>query len=403
MKAVGVVVEYNPFHNGHHYHVQKSKQITESDIVIAVMSGSFLQRGEPALINKWARTRMALQNGVDLVIELPYIYSTQHAKIFAEGAVSLLEALRCDYFCFGSENGTIQQFRQAYRIMQEKKEALDDAIRSFSKQGFNYPTAVSKAWGQIAPSEENSIDLSKPNNILGYQYIAAALNNHYRITPALINRIGAQYHDEKLPEGQIASATSIRKSIMDSNGDNSQTKAFMPEASFEELTSHIHTFHELHHWELYWPLLQYMLLVSSPEHLRTIYEVEEGIEYRLKEAAQTSGSFASFISFVKTKRYTLTRLQRICVHILTQTKKDEMNRLMHSPAYLRILGFNQKGRMYMNEKKKQFELPLISKIGSAAYEALALDVKAAKVHSLPLPPAGQQQLFKREYQQPVIM
>ncbi|WP_042349045.1 nucleotidyltransferase [Bacillus massiliigorillae] len=403
MKAVGLIVEYNPFHNGHHYHVKTSKLQNDADVVIAVMSGSFLQRGEPALVSKWNRAAMALQGGVDLVIELPYIYSTQHAEHFAAGAVSLLEALRCDTFCFGSENGSIEAFLSKHKQMTEHTEEINESVRGFIKEGNNYPKAISLALEHLGLQQDGDLDLTKPNNILGYQYVRAALESNYRIQPTLINRIAAGYHDTQLPTGTIASATSIRKALLDSDQETNTTESFMPAYTYHDLKNYIQTFEILHQWEHYWSLLQYKLISSTVEELEKIYEVEEGIQHRMKEAALVSNTFAEFIMKVKTKRYTMTRLQRICVHILTHTKKEKMKRCLEEPAYLRILGFTENGRKYLNEKKKSVELPLISKIANVQHEALTFDIQASIIHSLALPQNKQKKMIQREYQQPIIV
>ena len=403
MKAVGLIVEYNPFHNGHLYHVLQSKKQNDADVVIAVMSGSFLQRGEPAIVNKWSRAAMALHNGVDLVIELPYIYSTQHAKYFASGAVSLLEAMKCDSFCFGSEKGSISTFVQLYEIMSQHEEALNEQVHQYCKQGNSYPRAFSLALQSLEIQTENEIDLSMPNNILGFQYVRATLANNYQIKPSLINRVAAQYHDAALPEGHIASATSIRKALLDHAYEGAPVHSFMPDYSLNELTQYAAKNNLLHSWEHYWPLLQYTLISHSAQQLEAIYEVEEGIQYRLKEAALSSKSFEQFMAKVKTKRYTYTRIQRICVHILNNVSKEQMNRLMQQPSYLRILGFTENGRQYLSEKKKQIELPIISKPGSFNDEGLSLDIHASSIHSLALPPEQRLEAVKREYKQPIIL
>lgn len=403
MKAVGLIVEYNPFHNGHLYHAQQSRQQSGADCVIAVMSGSFLQRGEPAIVNKWSRTAMALHNGVDLVMELPYIYSTQHAEHFAAGAVSLLEAIKCDAFCFGSENGSISSFKQLYEIMSQHETTLNELIRQYSKEGNSYPRAFSLALQSLNVSPNHEIDLSMPNNILGFQYVRAALSNQFHIQPSLINRVAAHYHDANLPSGHIASATSIRKALMDQADEKNSVQSFMPVYSWNELNEYAAKNSLLHSWEHYWPFLQYTLLAHSAEQLGDIYEVEEGIQYRLKEAAVLSKSFEEFMTKVKTKRYTYTRIQRICVHILNNVSKQQMKQLMYKPSFIRILGFNETGRQYLSEKKKQIELPIVTKPGSFKDEALALDIHAAAVHSLVLPPEQRLQALQREYQQPIIL
>ena len=182
-----------------------------------------------------------------------------------------------------------------------------------------------------------------------------------------------------------------------------EAQTFMPSYTFIELQRYLEVNQTLHHWESYWPLLQYKLISTSNEELSQIYEVEEGLQYRLKEAARTSTSFANFITAAKTKRYTLTRLQRICVHILIGANKIKIKQLLEQPSYLRILGFTEQGRKYLNEKKKQIELPLITKVSNFEHDALSLDIKAAIIHSLILPADKQQSAFQREYRHPVII
>ena len=402
MKAVGLVVEYNPFHNGHKYHAAQSRLQCGADAVVAVMSGSFLQRGEPALADKWTRTAMALQNGVDLVVELPYIYSTQHAEHFAKGAIRILDALCCDSFCFGSEDHSIAKFISIHEKMASRQEELDSLVKTYSKEGHSYPKSFALAMQSLGLLEEDGLDLSKPNNILGLQYVKAALSGGYSIKPQMINRIAAGYHDPDLPEGDIASATSIRNALME--GGDDAVRSFVPESAYGQFISYKNRTSVLHHWELYWPLLKYRLISSSPAQLEGIYEAEEGIQHRLKEAALTATSFKDFITKAKTKRYTMTRLQRICVHILTGTEKKQIKPLMETEPYIRVLGFNETGRTYLREYKKKIGLPVISRVAAAQDNPiLHLDIKASFVHSLALPQGQQAAAMQREYTPPVIL
>ena len=402
MKAVGLVVEYNPFHNGHKYHAAQSRLQSGADTVVAVMSGSFLQRGEPALVDKWTRTSMALQNGVDLVVKLPYIYSTQHAEHFARGAIRILDALCCESFCFGSEDHSIANFLSIHEKMESRQHELNSLVKGFSKEGYSYPKSFSLAMQELGMLEEGSLDLSKPNNILGLQYVKAALSGGYSIKPQMINRIAAGYHDPDLPEGDIASATSIRNALME--GGDDAVRSFVPESAYEQFLGYRNRTTVLRHWELYWPLLKYRLLSSSPDQLESIYEAEEGIHHRLKETALAAGSFKDFIVRAKTKRYTLTRLQRICVHILTGTEKSQIKPLLKTEPYIRILGFNETGRTYLRENKKKIGLPVISRVAAGqANPILALDIKASFIHSLALPQHVQPAAMQREYRPPVML
>lgn len=398
MKAVGLVVEYNPFHNGHQYHLHTSKNETNADVVIAVMSGSFLQRGEPALVSKWTRTEMALRGGADLVFELPYVYCTQHAGHFAYGAILLLEAAGCDTFCFGSEQGKIEPFLSLYHLMKEKKEEYDQYVVKYISEGNSYPKASSLAFHELVTDVSDLPDLSKPNNILGFQYVKAAIDHSFRIKPYTIRRIHSDYHDQELPDQPIASATSIRKALMRQQ-DLESISSYLPSKSFLLLRS----YGEFHDWEKYWPLLKYKIMSSSTDELETVYEAEEGIQYRMKDTVLEASTFNEFVSKIKTKRYTWTRIQRLCVHILNHVKKEQMKLAMNQNSYLRILGMTEKGRKYLNLNKKKIELPLISRISSVQHLGLELDISSAFIHSLALDFPSQKKLRKREFQPPIFL
>ncbi|MFJ8244090.1 nucleotidyltransferase [Peribacillus asahii] len=399
MKAVGVVVEYNPFHNGHALHIQESKKQTEADVVIAVMSGSFLQRGEPALVNKWARTDMALRGGVDLVIELPYRFATANAELFARGSISLLEAMQCDAFCFGSEDGKIAPFLDTYHLLQEKETEYKSALKTFLKEGKSYPAAASLAFRSLS-SNERGLDLSQPNNILGKEYVHAALSNNYKIEPFTIKRVAAGYHETTLHDKAIASATGIRKAIIEQKQSMQTISSYVPHSTLAILETYITYYRNFHHWELYWPLLKYRILTSSAAELADIYEVEEGIEHRLLDIAKHSSTFQQFVTQVKTKRYTWTRIQRICTHILTHSLQAEMEDLSF-PSYLRLLGMTEKGQQYLQLVKKELPLPLISKISAYNNSDITPDLRATNVFAQSLPEPYQTELIQREFAAPI--
>ncbi|MGV3466828.1 MAG: nucleotidyltransferase [Heyndrickxia sp.] len=401
MRSTGIIVEYNPFHNGHLYHFTQSKETSKADIVIAVMSGNFLQRGEPAIVSKWARTKMALLSGIDLVVELPYKFAVQQAEIFALGSVFLLDALGCQSFCFGSESGEIDTFTRTIDTLQKNQNKYNENIKKYIQSGISYPSALSRSFKELGLGEEY-LDLSKPNNILGYQYVKARNQLHSKMEALTISRKNANYHDEDFSSSTIASATAIRKAIFDEN-DTSKIQQFVPTATFNEFSNYKQDFGILHNWERYWPYLQYKLLTSSHEEIAQCYEVEEGIEYRLIREAEKSVSFQDFMEKVKTKRYTWTRIQRMCVHILTNTKKAEMKNEHLYPEYIRLLGMSANGRIYLNEMKKSISLPIISKLSSFQNKAIQLDIKASKVYSLALQESKRALLMNLEFSQPPIM
>lgn len=381
MISAGIIVEYNPFHNGHLHHLQQTRKQTSADVIIAVMSGQFLQRGEPALVSKFARTKMALLAGVDLVVELPYAFSTQKAEIFAQGAVSILSSLQTNFICFGSESGSLNPFYDTLYFIEDNKEQYNNSIKKFMNDGMSYPKAASLAFCSIT-KKEPLLDLSKPNNILGYQYIKALHRLNSTTLPITIKRVNAGYHDPFLStRNQISSATSIRNIILQNNS-LAEISGHVPPTTYDELVKFKNIYGNFVHWENLWPYLKYKLLHSEPEELKEIYEVEEGIEYRFIRYSKEAINFLDFMGKVKTKRYTWTRLQRVCVHILTNTKKTEMKERCNHPEYIRVLGFNENGRKYLKEKKHEFNLPIISKLSQANQLAIRLDVKASHIYSL---------------------
>ena len=239
MKAVGVIVEYNPFHNGHAYHLQAAKESAKADVVIAVMSGNFLQRGEPALVSKWYRTKMALLNGVDIVLELPYQFATQKAETFANGAVSILDAIGCHSLCFGSESGDIHSFFQTVDFLDSHKEIFDENIKKNIKTGVSFPKALSLSFQSLS-STETLVSLDKPNNILGFHYLKALKHQKSSIVPLTVKRKNADYHDEHFATETIASATSIRKALFASNENNSAIEQYVPDATSRLLKEYLH-------------------------------------------------------------------------------------------------------------------------------------------------------------------
>lgn len=394
MKACGIVVEYNPFHNGHRYHVTSAKEQTNSDLVIAVMSGNFVQRGEPAICSKWERTQMALENGCDIVVELPYAFATQKAQNFAYGAVSILDALNCHTLVFGSENGETKPFLDTVNILDQHEKRMDEIIPSLIKKGSSYALAYQQALKEL--SIDLPIDLSLPNNILGLEYIKAAKKINSSMKLETIKRINAGYHDEHLNDTTIASATAIRKLIAT---EYPLLNKVMPIGNIDLIKQFEENYGVLPTWENYFPYLKYKILSSSPNQLKEIYEVEEGIEYRLIDKMRISNTFEEFIQLVKTKRYTLVKLQRMCVHILLGTKKESLKQV--EPSYIRLLGMTATGRSYLNEVKKQLQLPLIAKVSASDDPMLQLDIKASTIYSLGLT-KNQNEFIKREYAQAPI-
>jgi len=399
LKAAGVVVEYNPFHNGHLYHLEAAREMSGADIVIAVMSGSFLQRGEPALVSKWSRAKMALMNGADLVFELPYQYSTQKAEVFADGAVKMLDAALCSTLCFGSESGEAEAFIKTVEYINDESETYDRLTRKHMQTGVSYPRAASLAMAELK-APEGVLSLSQPNNILGYHYVKSILSNKSGMRPLTVKRKSANYHDQDFASSTIASATSIRKALFEGSGGLSSIKGYIPAISASVLEEYLEEFGAFHSWEMFWPYLKYRLLQASPAELNSIYEAEEGLENRLAGAAYKAQSFEEFMNAAKTKRYTWTRIQRLCTHILVNAKKEEMATEGKGPEYLRLLGMTDLGKRYLNMNKGDFKLPIVSRLSSFTSKGIELDIRSSYIYSLGLSGPPAQKLLEMEYSQP---
>ena len=400
MKAVGIVVEYNPFHNGHLYHVQQTRKKTKADCIIAVMSSSFTQRGEPAIVPKWERARMALAGGVDLVVELPYPFAVQTAEWFAHGAISILDALFCEQLCFGSEHGNIDAFIEIAQLLINEKEQHDEKVKHYMKQGMSYAKAYALALNDIG---HDILDMSQPNNILGLHYVKAIIEQQSKMIPETIQRTVAHYHDQTLPANEsIASATSIRRFLQSGHDDVAR---YVPKTTYETLQTYRHTYTTWHDWETYFPLLKYRLLTMEREDIRHIAEVEEGIEHRLQKAIAHATSFHGFLSAIKTKRYTWTRLQRICTHILTNVTKKEMAQAHKNKkaTYIRLLAMNEIGRAYVRKVKKQTTLPIVTNVKHIYDDPVYhIEKKAAQAYMCILPEPLRTEALQREYATPPL-
>ena len=398
LKATGIIVEYNPFHNGHKFHASEARKTTNADIVIAVMSGNFLQRGEPAFVDKWARTKMALQNGVDLVFELPYAFATSHAPVFALGAIQILDAACCESFCFGSEDGNIEPFNNSLDLLTNAEYEYQQTVKESVKEGMSYPKALNAAYQQAIQTASTDIpfaDLTMPNNILGFHYLQAAKNSHSTMKAATISRIVAGYHDDAVEGDSIASATGIRKSFFESNSLDA-IQGFYPPETYDGLREWQAERKFFGSWETFYPLLRFTILREGPERLRKIADVTEGIENLFYRAAKNSGTFDEFMNTVKSKRYTWTRIQRMLTHILTGFTYD-MRRQIESPSYLRLLGMTQAGRLYLNENKKNLKRPLVSKVAAFTDPSMKMDIHASNMYALGIAKGSDQTIIGADY------
>ncbi len=384
MKILGIITEYNPFHNGHLYHLFKAKEITGADYVVAVMSGNFLQRGEPAIINKWARTKMALDAGIDLIIELPFVFSTQDANGFAFGAVKLLDSLQViDYLCFGCETDNLDTLYSISNFLHIEPQEYKELIVYNCKSGYEFPKARSQTicdyhriFGIDGLEKISSLELSKllkyPNNILALEYIKHLLNLKSKIKPVAIKRMGASYHQKNIT-GKISSATSIRNEILN-NLSPSKTDLFMlndkikltiPPSGFSVLERELREGRGPITLDSYRQYILATLRRMSLEDISRIQGVIEGLENRIKKASLKSYTVEQLINSIKTRRYTRTKIQRIILHLMMNLSKKDVkifNRC--GPLYARILGFSKKGKTLLRTIKKNSSTSLISKLSN---------------------------------------
>jgi predicted nucleotidyltransferase len=388
MKTVGLIVEYNPLHNGHVHHFEQSKIITGADASIAVMSGHFLQRGEPALIGKWARAEAALKMGADVVLELPVRYSTAPAEWFAYGAAALLQATGIvDALCFGSELGSLDQLNQLARALYIEPAAFRELLQEELRRGISYPAAYSSAISRFTASSELADAVEKPNNSLGLHYLIALQRLGSNIQPFTIPRTAAGYNQTDITDQTIASATAIRKLILE-NHPIDHVLAYIPTYMQSILDRECKDGRGPNHWESFAAPLLYQLITSSAAELANYDEVDEGLEHRILSALSHMKSDPFSVSLlldaIKTKRYTRTKLQRTLLRILLRQRSSGYTRdqLQQGPTCIRVLGFTNRGRMLLNRMKKQATLPILTQINRSNAHLIEEDIQATAVYTI---------------------
>lgn len=361
MKACGIVVEYNPLHNGHLYHLQKSKELSKCDIVIGVMSPNFVQRGEPSIVSKKERVKAALDAGINIIVELPTLYAVENANIFAKYALNILNELKVSSICFGSESGDTQEFLAKYSKSSLLTPHLDFLVSDLMDEGYAYPKAMALALKQM-----DEIRLETPNDILGLAYYNEVKKNNYPIDIHTIKRVN-NYKDDSLNYENV-SAKAIREVLK----NNKDVKEYTP-MSFNE---------ELFYLDDYFSLLKYKILTMSVEELNGIHLVEEGIENLFKKKIVESHTMDEFINACVCKRYTFARIKRTIVHILLNTKKDFAKEVLsQNIKYIRLLGFDSKGSEYLKEKRKEIEVPVLSKFRGNSFSLLQYEKQATYTYA----------------------
>ncbi|OPX42630.1 hypothetical protein CLHUN_34510 [Ruminiclostridium hungatei] len=368
MKVLGIVVEYNPFHNGHIYHMEKSREITGCDAVVCVMSGNFIQRGEPAFLNKTARAEIALNCGADLVLELPHPYAMASAESFAFGAVKLLEATGItDSLCFGSEHGDISALQYIAGILAEEPEEYKKELKKQLSLGLAYPVCRQKALYNFLETENKKDNMSAlsqlletSNNILGIEYLKALKRLDSSIRPYTIARVSNSYNSSELT-GPVSSATAIRNSIQ--SGLSEEAAVTVPPYSRAVIEREFAAGRGPNGLKQFENIILSLLRWMKPAQLRELPDVSEGLEYRLKNAGELSGTIEELIKNICTRRYAQTRIQRILFSMLTGLTRRDTELFMEygGPQYARILGFNHTGRTLLSKMKKNSSLPIITK------------------------------------------
>ncbi len=359
MKILGLIVEYNPFHHGHLYHLNKAKELLNPDLTIAVMSSHFVQRGEPAISDKWTRAQIAIKNGVDLVIELPFVYSVQSADYFAHGAVDILAKLKVTDIVFGSENGNINIFKDIAYTIKNNQKAYNNIVKEQMNLGLRYPDACNHALSLLMNKT-----VTTPNDLLGLAYVKEIIDHDYPIEMHCIKRTN-DFHSLQIEA--ISSASAIRHALKNKIDIKNQF------CNYKE-------YKEFYFLDDLYPYLRYKILTTSNQSLKQLHLVDEGIENLLKEKILVSNNMEQLITNLSSKRYTRSRIQRMLIHILMNNTKDQIINAMHL-NYIRILKMNNNGQAYLNKIKKVCEYKLITNFSSYTHPALDLEFKATKLLS----------------------
>lgn len=377
MNIIGVIAEYNPFHLGHLYQINKIKEMYPTSIIIAIISTNFTQRGDISIINKWNKTKICLNNNIDLVIELPTLYATQSSDLFAYGALKILNEFKIDTLIFGSESNDTETLYKLANTQLKNKE-YDTLVQNYLSIGTNYPTAMSKALLKLT-----NISINQPNDILGLSYIKEIIKNNYNITPISIKRTN-NYHDSTINKNNIISANLIRKILE----ENKKIDQYIPKYDINYIYKNININNA-------YSLLKYKI-ITDKDNINKYLTVDEGIENRIIKNITKSNSWNELVINTKTKRYTYNKINRMLLHILLGIKKEDNNK----EIYLRILGFNSNGRKYLNKIKKSINLPIYTNYKENLSNTFDIEFKSTYIYSLI---TNDSSLIEQEYKnRPII-
>lgn len=373
MKIVGLIAEYNPFHNGHQFHIEKAKEITGADAVIVVMSGNFVQRGTPAIMSKHLRVKMALMAGASLVIELPVCYATGSAEQFAFGAISLLHKLGCvDSICFGSECGDISILNALAKILCDEPDDYKRHLQDYLRSGLSFPVSRQRALSDVYPLLSSSKILEQPNNILGIEYLKALYRLNSKIKPYTIERISSGYHDKHL-QNEYSSATALRQTILSENladihGQVPNTSIDLFEENYKKRFPIYANDFSL--------LLKYKLMNETKDSLTEYADVSQELANRIYHQLNSFVSFEQFCELLKTKEVTYSRISRALLHILLGIKKTDYIDI----NYARMLGFRREDMDILTQIKDSSSIPLITKLTQHKDFLLDIDIYASNLY-----------------------
>lgn len=381
-KRIGIIAEYNPFHNGHLYQIQKAKELTGADTVISVMSGNFTQRGETSLINKFEKAKIALQNEVDMVIELPTIYSISSAENFALGGIKILNEIgNIDYLVFGIEEENLEKLQAIADVLVNEDDEFKRNIKEELDKGNSYPKAREIALKKVLSSENVENIMQKPNNILAIEYLKALKTTNSKIKPIAIKRKNTMHNDENINEN-YASGTYIRKLFIENNFD--EISKVVPKYTYERLlelknqgtyVSSINDFSDI---------VIYKIRTMTKEEISQIADVNEGLENSIKLASTTCKTIDEIIEKVSTKRYTKTRISRILTYILLDITKSEMEQAKKNNPYIRVLGINKKCEGILKTINNDKLITSLKKFeeNNGENQLLNIDKKATEIYTI---------------------
>lgn len=360
MRILGIVAEYNPFHKGHLYHLKQAQEIIKPDITIVVMSGSFVQRGEVAIVDKWIRSQIAVECGVDLVVELPTVYTLESADYFAKSSIALLHLLGVTDIVFGSETGDIPQFIDIAHTIKNHNKEYNTLVKEAMQKGLRYPDACNQALSTLMHKEVRT-----PNDLLGLAYTKEVIFNNYPIQLHAIKRT-SNYHSETIET--FASATALRKALKENKDVSDQLPGYI---YYKDRT--------ILDMNAFFPYLKYNILMN--DQLANIHLVDEGIENLLKASIQKAKTINELIDLLSSKRYTRSRIARMLSHILLSNTKDEVIRAMHF-SQIRPLAFSKEGAHYLRQIKKSCPLPITTKILDKKDPMYHIETKATNLIGL---------------------